>query len=68
MLLKGVGETIQLKNKKQGFLGMLLGTLDGSLLGSILASRGTNRAAEGVIRAGYLNKIHDHDFRERPTM
>ena len=47
---------------------MLLGTLDGSLLGSILASQGTNRAGEGVIRAGYWNKRHDHDFHERPNM
>ena len=39
---------------------MLLSTLGASLLGNILESQGTNRAGEGVIRAGYGNKRQDH--------
>ena len=39
---------------------MLLGTLDASLLENILTGWGINRAEEGVIRAGYGNKIQDH--------
>ena len=39
---------------------MLLSTLGASLLGHILESQGTNRAGEGVIRAGYGNKRQDH--------
>ena len=35
---------------------MLLGTLGASLLGNILAGKGINRAAEGIVRAGYGNK------------
>ena len=35
---------------------MLLGTLGASLLGNILTGRGTNRAGEGIVRAGYENK------------
>ena len=39
------------KNKKCGFLAMILGTLAASLLGSALIGRGVIRADEGVIRA-----------------
>ena len=55
LLLKGVTETVQneIKEQKGGFLSMLLGTLGASLLGNILSGKGTNRAGEGVIRAGY---------------
>ena len=35
---------MMLKNKKRGFLSMLLGTLGASLLGNILAGKGMNRA------------------------
>ena len=38
---------------------MLLGTLGVSLLGNILAEKGTNRAGEGIVRAGYVNKRQD---------
>ena len=56
--LKGVSETIQneAKERKGGFLIMLLNTLGASLLGNILVGKGINRAGEGVIRVGYGNK------------
>ena len=49
LLLKGVTETVQneAKEKKVGFLSMLLGTLGGSLLGNLLTCRGVNRAEKG---------------------
>ena len=42
LLLKGVSETIQngAKEKKGGFLSMLLGVLGATLLGNILAGEG----------------------------
>ena len=54
LLLKGVTETVQneVKERKGGFLSMLLGTLGASLLGNMLAGKGLNRAGEGFIRAG----------------
>ena len=70
LLLKGVTETVQneVKEQKGGFLSMLLGTLGASLLGNLLTGRGIyragkgkgkgiNRAGEGVLRAGYGNKM-----------
>ena len=36
---------------------MLLGTLGASLLGNVLTGKETNKASEGVIRAGPGNKI-----------
>ena len=67
-LLKGVTETIQneVRKQKRGFLSMLLGTLGASLLGNLTTGqtvnraenvRGTNRTVEGVLRAGYGNKM-----------
>ena len=59
VLLKGVSETIQheAKEKREGFLSMLLGTLGDSLLGDMLSKglsgKGIIRAGEGTIRAGY---------------
>ena len=55
LLLKGVTETVQneVKEQKEGFLNMLLGTLGASLLGNILAGKGINRAGEEIVRAGY---------------
>ena len=46
LLLEGVNETIktEAKERKQGFLSMLLGTLGGSLLGNMLAGKGIVRA------------------------
>ena len=68
LLLKGVTETVQneVKQQKEEFLSMLLGTLGTSFLGNILTGRGINRAGkgrginragEGVVRAGYGNKM-----------
>ena len=70
LLLKGVTETVQneVKQQKGGFLSMLLGILGVSLLGNILArkgiyragkgkGKGINRAGEGIVRAGYGNKM-----------
>ena len=67
-MLKGVTETVQneVKEQKGGFLSMLLCTLGASLLGNLLTGRGINRvgkgrgihrAGEGIVRAGYGNKI-----------
>ena len=62
LLFKGVSETIQNEANEQrgGFLNMLLGILGASLLGDILTGRGINRAGEGIVTAGYGNKIQDH--------
>ena len=68
LLLKGVTETVQneVKEQKGGFLSMLLGTLGASLIGNLLTgegiyragkSKGTNKAGEGIVRAGYENKM-----------
>ena len=80
LLLKGFTETVQneVKEKRGGFLSMLLGTLGASLLGNILAGkeaiatshrgginivgRGVNRAGEGVVRAGYGRSSKRTDF------
>ena len=56
---------MKLKNKKDNFFSMILGTLGVSLLRNILAGKRINRAGEGaiarrqgerVIRPGYGNK------------
>ena len=63
LLIKDVSETIrnEAKEKKGGFLSMLLGTLGASLLGNLLTGksaiatsqgRGTIRAGEETIRVG----------------
>ena len=68
LFLKGITETVQneVKEQKGGLLSVLLGTLDPSLLGNLLTGKGiyragkgkgTNRAGEGIIRAGYGNKM-----------
>ena len=36
---------------------MLLGTLGASLLGNLLSGKGTTRAGEGIVRAGYGSSI-----------
>ena len=52
LLLRGVTETVQnkIKEKKWGFLSMLLGTLGASLLGNPLTGKGINKAGEGVLK------------------
>ena len=68
LLLKGVTETVQneIKEQKDGFLSMLLGTLGTSLLGNLLTGKGVNkkgkgihRAGDGIIRAGEGNNNMD---------
>ena len=70
LLLKGVTETARNegKEKKGGFLSMLLGTLGASLLGNLLIGKGIYRAGkgkgivragEGIVRAGYGNNKRD---------
>ena len=58
LLLEGVSETIknEAKERKGGFLSMLLGTLVSSLLGNMLADKGVIRAGEGTTRGGYRSK------------
>ena len=73
LLLEGGTESVQneVKEQKEGFLSMLLGTLGASLLGNLLAvqginragkCRGINRSGEGVIRAGYDRRSSKMDF------
>ena len=68
LLLKEVTKTVQIEVKEQKgvFLSMLLCTLGASLLGNLFTGRGINRvgkgrgihrAGEGIVRAGYGNKI-----------
>ena len=60
ILLKGVTKTIknETKERKGGFLSMLLGTLGASLLGNLLAGKGIvragsgNKKGKGIVRAG----------------
>ena len=54
-LWKRVTKTIKNETKEQkgDFLSMLLGTLRASLLGTLLSRKGTVRAGEGILRAGY---------------
>ena len=62
ILLNAITETVknEVKEKKGGFLSMLLGTLGASLLGDLLtknlSGRGVIRAGERTIRAGYGSK------------
>ena len=64
LLLKGITETVQndVKEQKGRFLCKLLGTLGASLLANLLTGKGTNRAGEGIVRAGYGNKNNKTDF------
>ena len=63
-MLKGVTETvpIEVEEQKGRFLRMLLGTLSASLLGNLLTGRGTNRAGEEIVRAGYGSRSSAMDF------
>ena len=58
LLLERVSETIknEAKEKKGGFLSMLLDTLGASLLGNMLAGKGFIRAGEETVRVGYRYK------------
>ena len=59
LLLKGVSKTTQneAKEKKGGFLSMLIVALGANLLGSMLAGKETIRAGERIRRAGYGSKL-----------
>ena len=59
LLLEGVSQAIQneAKEKRGGFLSMLLGTLGADLLGNLLAGKGINRAGEGIVRVVVKDKI-----------
>ena len=68
LLLKGVTESVknEVKEKKVGFLSMLLGTLGASFLGNLLTGKGMHRigkgkgihrAGEGIVRAGEGNNM-----------
>ena len=72
-MLKGVTEVVQneVKEQKEGFLSMLLGTLGSSLLGNLSTGwginragkgRGINRAGEGIVKAGYSSRSSKMDF------
>ena len=67
LLLKGVAESVQneIKEQKDGFVSMLLGTLGASLLRNLLTDKrvnkkgkGIQRAGEGKVRAGEGNKMY----------
>ena len=68
LLLKGVTKLVQneVKEQKEGFLSMLLGTLGASILGNLLTDKGAfhagkgkgkgiHRVGEGIVRAGEVN-------------
>ena len=65
ILLKGVTETVkdETKEKKGGFVSMLLGTVGASLLGNLLTGKGFVRAGygnnkgKGVVRADYGHQL-----------
>ena len=60
IFLKGVSKAIknETKEKKGGFLSMLLGTLGASLLGNLLSGgKGIMRAGDGIVRAGEGNVV-----------
>ena len=68
LLKKRITETVQnqVKEQKGELLSMLLDTSGASLLGNLLTgkriyrageSKGINRAGEGIVRAGYGNKM-----------
>ena len=58
ILLKGVSKTIEneIKEKRGGFLSMLLETLGASLLGNLLTGKGIVRAGDGIVRVGEGSK------------
>ena len=61
LLLEGVTKTVQneVKEKKEGFLSMLLGTLGSSLLGNLLTEKGIYRAGKGK----RINRAGDRGFK-----
>ena len=62
-LLNVVSKTIQneAKEKKGGFLSLLLSTLGASLLGNILTSKGMNRAGERLSNNTKVQKCYQNE-------
>ena len=60
LLLKGITESVQneIKEQKDGFLSMLLGTLGASLLGNLLTGKEAFHAGKRIHRAGKDKGIH----------
>ena len=62
-MIRDVGENIknEAKERKGGFLGILLDTLGASLLGNLLTVKGTIREDKGTIRAseGTIREVQD---------
>ena len=59
ILLDGISETVEneVKEQKDGFLSMLLGTFGACLLGDLLTKNlSGRRAGEGTIKGGYGSK------------
>ena len=58
LLLNRVTESVknEIKEQKDRFLSILLGTLGASLLGNLLAGKGIDRAGKGIARASEGNK------------
>ena len=54
LLIKDVSKTVKngTKERKGGFLRMLLGSLDASFFGNLLTGKGAITASEGTIRSG----------------
>ena len=48
----------EVKERKGGFLSILLGTLGPSLLGNLLIGKGAFHARQGIHRAGKGERIH----------
>ena len=59
ILLKGDTKTIKnkIKDQKEGFLSVPLGTLGTSLSGNLLSRNGTVRAGERILRVAYASSI-----------
>ena len=64
LLIKDVSGTIEneAKEKKNGFINLLLGPLGASLFGNLLTGKGVMSAGEGTTRAGEGAIRTRHDF------
>ena len=62
-------ESLKQKNKKRGFLSILLGTLGASLLGNLLTGKGIlryrsgNKKGIGILRAAYWKNKGCHIYK-----
>ena len=64
LLIKGITQTIEneIKEQKNGFIGMLLGTLAASLFENMLPSKDARRTGNGVNKAGKGTIRAEQDF------